>query len=99
MKLLLFAAQSKLRGFAKLWCDGQATVFQNFNEFATKLQTDIPSRIFEANIHIELINRTRKSNETLDEYFYQICAIGRKGKLSDALIIKYIRNGLNYVAL
>ena len=98
-KLFLFAAQSKLRGYAKLWCDSQANVFCNFNNFAIKLQQDFPSRVVEADIHIEMLKKTRKPNESVDEYFYQMCAIGRKGKLSESSMIKYIRNGLNYTSL
>ena len=82
-------------GYAKLWCNNQADVFCNLNEFAVKLQLDFPINIVEADIHIKLLQKTRKPNESVSEYFYEMCGIGRKGKLSDLSIIKYIRNVLN----
>lgn len=98
-RLLLFAAQSKLRGYAKSWNDGHATVFKNFDEFALNLIDDFPSMTNEADVHLEMINSPRTRGEGVDEYFYRMCALGRGGGLSDASIIKYIRSGVNYEAL
>lgn len=41
-KLLLFAAQSRLRAQAKIWNDNHVTVFRSFDEFSAALQNVFP---------------------------------------------------------
>lgn len=58
-KLLLFAAQSKLRGYAKNSNDSSAVRYEKFDDFASDLMRDFPSRIDEADVHIEMLNTKR----------------------------------------
>lgn len=78
-RLLVFAAQSKLRGFARTWSDSNPQVFRYFDEFAEMLIIDFPSRVNEAQVHVEMINTIRPQNEDAHNYCYRMCALGRRG--------------------
>lgn len=93
-KLLLFATQTKLMGFAKTWYDGLSVVFRDFESFAAELIEAFPVHINEADVHQEMIQSHRLSGEKMVEYFYRMSALGRKGGLNETTIITYIRRGL-----
>lgn len=93
-KLVLFAAQSKLKGFAKSWNDNSSVVYQNFDDFAEDLVRDFPLRLNTADVHIELLNSVRANGESEIEYCYRMSALGRKGGLDEAAIVTYIRRGI-----
>lgn len=97
--MLVLAAQSKLRGNAKIWADTQTVVGRRWTEFSAKLLLHFPQKQHEADAHISMVNATRNSNETITCYYHRMCAIGRRGGVSEAATIKYIQNGLRFSSL
>lgn len=94
-KVLLHHAMLKLRGAAKFWFDGLTTGRDlTWSSFKNSLMAAFPSLTDEADIHFLLMKRYQKINETFEEYFYEMIAIARRGKISDAAIIKYVIMGI-----
>ncbi|CAD7093721.1 unnamed protein product [Hermetia illucens] len=89
--LILFAAQAKLKGPAKRWIDGLQTTFATWEEFSKVLIADFPSRFTTEDRRQRLDSSRRAHNE---EYFFRVCAMGRRAKLDDETIVYYIRRGL-----
>ncbi|EAT43060.1 AAEL005467-PA [Aedes aegypti] len=81
-----------LNGAAKLWFTGVAV--NTWDEFKTALIHDFPTSVDAVGIHQAMINRKKLPHESLETYFYSHVALGRKGKLADEAIIKYIVLGL-----
>ncbi|XP_037909933.1 uncharacterized protein LOC119650855 [Hermetia illucens] len=92
--LVLFAAQAKLKGPAKRWIDGLQTMFATWEEFSIALIADFPSRFTTEDMRQRLDSSRRAHNETTEEYFFRVCAMGRRAKLDDETIVYYIRRGL-----
>ncbi|CAD7085776.1 unnamed protein product [Hermetia illucens] len=92
--LVLFAAQAKLKGPAKRWIDGLQTTFATWEEFSKALIADFPSRFTTEYMRQRLDSSRRAHNETTEEYFFRVCAMGRRAKLDDETIVYYIRRGL-----
>ncbi|CAD7085358.1 unnamed protein product [Hermetia illucens] len=92
--LVLFAAQAKLKGPAKRWIDGLQTTFATWEEFSKALITDFHSRFTTEDMRQRLDSSRRAHNETTEEYFFRVCAMGRRAKLDDETIVYYIRRGL-----
>ncbi|CAD7092814.1 unnamed protein product [Hermetia illucens] len=92
--LVLFAAQAKLKGRAKRWIDGLQTTFATWEEFSKALIADFPSRFTTEDMRQRLDSSRRAHNETTEEYFFRVCAMGRRAKLDDETIVYYIRRGL-----
>ncbi|CAD7079666.1 unnamed protein product [Hermetia illucens] len=92
--LVLFAAQAKLKGPAKRWIDGLQTTFATWEEFSKVLIADFPSRFTTEDMRQRLDSSRRAHNETTEEYFFRVCAMGRRAKLDDETIVYYIRRGL-----
>ncbi|CAD7078596.1 unnamed protein product [Hermetia illucens] len=92
--LVLFAAQAKLEGPAKRWIDGLQTTFATWEEFSKALIADFPSRFTTEDMRQRLDSSRRAHNETTEEYFFRVCAMGRRAKLDDETIVYYIRRGL-----
>lgn len=81
-RMLVLAAQSKLRGNAKIWADTQTTVHQFWAEFYGQLKLNFPNNQTEANAHIAMVNATRKPSESISSYYHRMCAIARCGGVS-----------------
>lgn len=64
-KLLLFAAQARLRAQAKIWNDNHSTVFRSFEAFAEALQSVFLPCETDTNIHIQMLDAQRLTNEGL----------------------------------
>lgn len=94
-KVLLHHAMLKLRGAAKFWFDGLTSSRDlTWSSFKNNLMAAFPSHTDEADIHFLLTKRCQKINETFEEYFYEMIAIARRGKIGDTAIIKYVIMGL-----
>lgn len=81
-----------LQGAAKLWFSG--VIVKTWAEFKTALVRDFPTSVDAVSIHQAMINRKKLPQESLETYFYSHVAMGRKGKLPDEAIVKYIVLGL-----
>lgn len=92
---LLFAVQQKMRGSAKYWVDSLQEVFVTWPQFVHKFLLDFPCIINEADVHLKMTQTKRHNNESGQEYYYRMLALGAKGGLSDASICRHIINGVN----
>ncbi|XP_036339767.1 uncharacterized protein K02A2.6-like [Rhagoletis pomonella] len=92
---LLFAVQQKMRGSAKYWVDSLQDVFISWPQFVNKFLLDFPCIENEADVHIKMAQTKRQSNESAQEFYYRMLALGAKGGLSDSSIARHIINGIN----
>lgn len=97
--MLVLAAQSKLRGNAKIWSDTQVVVYRRWADFSAELLLHFPKQQHEADAHIAMVNAARNANEAITSYYHRMCAIGRRGGVSEVATIKYIQNGLRFTSL
>ncbi|XP_055622325.1 uncharacterized protein LOC129765904 [Toxorhynchites rutilus septentrionalis] len=81
-----------LQGAAKLWFSGVDV--KTWQEFKTNLVRDFPTSVDMVSIHQAMMGRKKLPSESLETYFYSQVAMGKKGKLPDEAIIKYIVSGL-----
>lgn len=84
-RMLVLAAQSKLRGNAKIWADT-----------SDQLKLNFPNNQTEANAHIAMVNATRQPTESMSSYYHRMCAIARRGGVSEIASVQYIQNGLRH---
>lgn len=96
---LVLAAQSKLRGTAKTWSDTQTVVHRSWADFAAQFLLNFPAHQHEADAHICMVNTSRDTSESITTYYHRMCAIGRRGGVSEASTIKYIQNGLRHAGV
>uniref|UniRef100_A0A1I8NZF4 SAP domain-containing protein n=1 Tax=Stomoxys calcitrans TaxID=35570 RepID=A0A1I8NZF4_STOCA len=91
---ILFVVQQKLLGSAKLWIDTQE-IFVTWEQFRNKFLQDFPCDENPASVHIKLSKSYRYANESPQEYFYRMVAIGRRGCLREEEVAHHIINGIN----
>ncbi|XP_017486578.1 PREDICTED: uncharacterized protein LOC108375015 [Rhagoletis zephyria] len=94
-KVLLFAVQANLKGAAKMWIDSVPIVYVNWSRFVEEFLNQFPSIINSADVHMELMNMRRGTNESPDMFYYRVLAKGHQGGVDNQAIIKYVINGLN----
>lgn len=93
-KCLLLAVYSKMKGVAKMWLDSTPTLYSNWDEFSESLKYEFRTTCDEADVHFKMRNAIRKDGELIIEYCFRVSTLGKRYDLSDAAIIKYIREGL-----
>nr|XP_029728007.1 uncharacterized protein K02A2.6-like [Aedes albopictus] len=86
-----------LQGAARLWWNGVQPMVKTWNVFKMKLLEAFPEANDPVSIHEQLMRRRKKSSETIETYFYDQVALGRKGKFDDKAIIKYVIAGIEDV--
>lgn len=94
---LLYACM-RLKGPAKFWFDGCKQELRTWELFKEKFMENFPTVIDTAGIHKKLINLKRKSDQSVESYFHETVALGRKIRLSDDLIKHYLIKGLPYAS-
>ncbi|XP_054746637.1 uncharacterized protein LOC129251298 [Anastrepha obliqua] len=92
---LLFAVQQKMRGSAKYWVDSLQDVFISGAEFVHKFLLNFPCIKNEADVHLKIAQAKRQNNESAQEFYYRMPALGSKGGLSDSSIARHIINGIS----
>lgn len=95
-KLVLFAAQQKLRGVAKTWNDTSRTLFRTFEEFVSTLTSVFPDTTNAADVQAELAKTARRPNEKLRNYCHRMIAIAQRGMETEATVVRHIQNGMNH---
>lgn len=98
-KMIIITVASKMKTSSRLWYDGTHHSFTNWELFCTDFKSCFPSMANDSNVHVKLMTRTRSINESIDNYFYEMLAIGRSSNVTDDAIIRYIITGLNNSAL
>ncbi|XP_065358763.1 uncharacterized protein LOC135952674 [Calliphora vicina] len=94
-EILIFAVQQKMQGAAKYWIDSLELVFRSWAEFVRKFINDFPCVENEADIHVKMSRTKRNGDESPQDYYYRMLAIGKRGGLSDSAISRHIINGIN----
>uniref|UniRef100_A0A1B0CGZ5 CCHC-type domain-containing protein n=1 Tax=Lutzomyia longipalpis TaxID=7200 RepID=A0A1B0CGZ5_LUTLO len=89
---VLLYASTRLKGAAKKW--HSTTTTKTWDEFKWELMKAFPEKINVGKIIEEIQGRKRKREETVTEYFFEMRQKGKKIKLDDATIAKYIIAGL-----
>lgn len=98
-QLLLYASQSKLRGYAKMWIDSCEETFSTFIEFADALCDEYPDTACEADIQRQLVLAKRTSTESVRDFCFRMSAIGRQANMSDSTIVSHILRGIHHKEL
>ncbi|XP_055589305.1 uncharacterized protein LOC129741592 [Uranotaenia lowii] len=96
-RTLLYACM-RLKGPAKFWYDGYKQELRTWDIFKDKFLENFPTVVDTAGIHRKLLNLKRRPEQSVESYFHEIVAMGRKIKLSDDLIKQYLINGLPYAS-
>lgn len=94
-RLIIFAVQQKLQGPAKYWVDSLQYVFQTWQQFKNRFLMDFPFLENAADIHIKLSQTKRQFNETPQEFYFKMFALGTRGGLTEPEIARHIINGIN----
>lgn len=95
-RLILFAAQQKLRGSAKTWNDASLELFQTFDAFSQKLMQTFPDVVSEADVHEELVRATRGSAESLQDFCHRMSSIGNKINMAERTLVHHILKRINH---
>ncbi|EAT40931.1 AAEL007380-PA [Aedes aegypti] len=82
----LHCARLSLSGCAKLWFAGCHAVIKNWDEFKAEIVKGFPSAKNPIYYHNLLSSRKWKSGETVEEYVYEMLAMGRKGGFTEETI-------------
>ncbi|XP_055591263.1 uncharacterized protein LOC129743302 [Uranotaenia lowii] len=96
-RTLLYTCMS-LKGPAKFWYDGCKQQLRSWEIFKEQFLENFPTVIDSASIHKKLINLKRKPDQSIESYFHETVAMGRKIRLSDDLIKEYLIKGLPYAS-
>lgn len=92
--LRLHCARLSLSGCAKLWFEGCHTSIKSWADFKTEIVKGFPSTKNPIHYHNMLSSRKWKTGETVEEYVYEMLAMGRKGGFTEETIVTYITSGL-----
>ncbi|XP_055622779.1 uncharacterized protein LOC129766284 [Toxorhynchites rutilus septentrionalis] len=98
-KSTLLYASCRLAGAAHQWFLGVQQQISSWRDFKRMILLAFPVREDEVDIHRKLSRCIKDSKESYDNYVFRMNALGQKGKLSNAAIIKYTISGLSYDAL
>ena len=90
----MMAVASKMHGPARHWWDTQE-VTMKWEQVMEELPKNFTSQYNEMAIHQQLSQRTRKPNESMENYCFEMNMIGKKINLSNDTIIQYILTGVN----
>ncbi|XP_036347329.1 uncharacterized protein LOC118756687 [Rhagoletis pomonella] len=94
-KILIFAVQQKMRGPAKYWVDSLQEVFGTWQQFAKRFIDDFPCMVNSADVHIEMSRMKRQNNESPQEFFFKMQALGTKACMPENAIVRHVINGIN----
>lgn len=96
-RTLLYACM-RLKGPAKFWYDGCKQELRTWELFKDQFLENFPTVIDTAAIHKKLLHLKRKPDQSVESYFHETVAMGRKIRLSDELIKHYLIKGLPYAS-
>lgn len=96
-RTMLYACM-RLKGPAKFWYDGCKQELRTWDIFKEQFLENFPTVVDTAGIHRKLLNLKRKPDQSVESYFHETVALGRKIRLSDDLIKQYLIGGLPYAS-
>lgn len=93
-RVALHYATIRLGTVPRIWYEGVEQAVDDWNDFKRRIVQAFPSRVDEVDIHSTLIRRVKQPDETYEKFIYDVVAIASMVDLTDAVIIKYIINGI-----
>ncbi|XP_062704227.1 uncharacterized protein LOC109401735 [Aedes albopictus] len=90
----LHCARLNLGGCAKLWLDSCPSAMRDWTTFKIEIVKGFPSKKNPIYYHNLLSSRKWKTGETVEEYVYEMMALGRKGGFDEETTVTYITSGL-----
>ncbi|XP_055615396.1 uncharacterized protein LOC129761688 [Toxorhynchites rutilus septentrionalis] len=93
-ELRLHCARLNLGGCAKLWLEGYQEATRDWESFKTEIVKGFPTKKNLVYYHNLMSARKWKPNEAVEEYVYEMAAMGRKGGFTEDVIVTYIMSGL-----
>ena len=98
-KTTLLYATCRLAGAAQQWYIGARQMILSWADLKVGISLAFPDCEDEADIHRKLGNCVKDAKESYENYVFRVNALGQRGRLSAAAIIKYIISGLSYDSL
>lgn len=95
----LFYASLRLGDAATNWFAGYRGEISTWDDFKIKILRDFSSEENSADVHVKLLSRQKDETESYESYVYEMAAMGKRGKLDNNAIIKYIISGLRDTTL
>lgn len=93
-ELRLHCARVNLSGCAKLWLEGCQNSVKTWGTFKTEIVKGFPTKKNPVYYHNLMSTRKWKSGEVIEEYVYEMAAMGRKGGFTEDVIVTYVMSGL-----
>lgn len=95
-KTTLLYATCRLAGAAQQWFTGSRQMILSWADFMAGISLAFPDHEDEADIHRKLGKCVKDVKESYENYVFRVNAMGQRGRLSAAAIIKYTISGLSY---
>ncbi|KAI5645228.1 hypothetical protein NE865_02776 [Phthorimaea operculella] len=89
----LLVARRSLSGTALLWLKSERP-FRTWDELAEEILKEFPSTWDTKTVHELMSARTKKPSERCLDYLLVMKEMGKRGKLADYVVIKYIVDGI-----
>ncbi|KAI5645647.1 hypothetical protein NE865_02314 [Phthorimaea operculella] len=89
----LLVARRSLSGAALLWLKSERP-FRTWDELAEEILKEFPSTWDTKTVHELMSARTKKPSESCLDYLLVMKEMGKRGKLADYVVIKYIVDGI-----
>ncbi|KAI5638574.1 hypothetical protein NE865_08766 [Phthorimaea operculella] len=89
----LLVARRSLSGTALLWLKSERP-FRTWDELAEEILKEFPSTWDTKTVHELMSARTKKPSESCLDYLLVMKEMGKRGKLADYVVIKYIVDGI-----
>jgi len=97
MQKLIFAKKS-LKGVAKLFVLSEKGI-NSWSALKSCLLSEFRSRVSSKQIHKQLGERKRRSNESVQEYFYRMKDIASRGNVEEDALIQYVIDGIDELSI
>lgn len=94
--LVLFAAQQKLCGTAKVWNDSSRILHESLAMFEAKLVATFPDLLTDADIHEQMLSAIRAPGEGLHAFCHRMVAIAQKANLPEKVTVQYIMKRIGH---
>ncbi|XP_053699165.1 uncharacterized protein LOC128746141 [Sabethes cyaneus] len=93
-KIKLHCARLNLGGCAKLWFEGCQNTVTEWEKFKSEIVKGFPAKKNPVYYHNLMSARSWKTGEVIEEYVYEMVAMGRNGGFTEDVIVTYIISGL-----
>lgn len=93
-RTILHYAVMRLGEVSQLWYEGVEDTIEGWADFKQRMVRAFPVRKDEVDVHNALSVRMKRSNESYENFVYDVVFQARAVNLSEAAIIKYVINGI-----